>query len=168
MYFRVLLHIILVCIGGFLFLKEMIDTYIDLDLFIDRWRVPESMRALQKRCDLSLAFGHLSAALFGLSLIIVGVVRLQGADSAPVGPLLFAIGLLLAVNCIEKLIFSHRAGIRDKIEEIRKKWKSQKRFTPGEHDHEVNLYRGLTASLNGTGNAVLLFVGELLLYLIIR
>lgn len=156
-----LFSIVLICCGAFLFLRELINTRIQLDLFTERWRVPEAMRPLQKRSDLSLAFGHLSAALFGASLILSVLSHMQDTP-APLALPLSALSILLGINLLEKIVFARKERIRERVYEIQEQWHREKHIS-AQHDHEVNLYRGLKSNLDGVGNAALILAGELLI-----
>lgn len=158
-------RLVLICCGAFLFLRELIDTYIQFVLFFECWRVPEVMRMLQRRSELSLAFGHLSAVLFGLSLIIIGIQQWQGGQTASsITPLLIAFSICMALNLLQKLLFVKKSKVRQKIMDIKEQWRRERRFS-ALHNYEVDLYHSLKANLDGVGNAALIFAGELLICL---
>lgn len=143
------MSVILLIIGIFLFFRDLFDTKIYLELYLERWRVPEEMRPLLGHATLVLALKHFATAVFGVVLMVFGVCRLAEAEVSPSFPIL---GMaLMAISLLVTIIFVRVNRVPDKILAIETQWRKEKRISPN-HNHEVNLYRDLRDCFQGIGN----------------
>lgn len=156
------LSIILLSIGIFLFLRDLIDTKIDLELYAERWRVPEEIRHLHGHATLVLALRHFSTAVFGAVLIVLGASRLAEAEVSSSFPV-FGMSLM-AISLLVTIVFVRVNCVSERLSAIETKWRKERLISPI-HNHEVNLYRGLRDCLQGLGNDIVKLSVLLLLVL---
>lgn len=139
-----ILNISIILLGSFIFLYSFFEVRVWGSLFFDRdVYCIEKYRKLTKETDLVSCFHNITQCIFGFTLLLIGMRRWINQSSIGFVNTMLIVSFVFIV--LDILIMEGASRVRHLRElrlSIEQQWKSEKRITP-EHDHEVNLYRGL-------------------------
>lgn len=139
-----ILNILMILLGLSMLIYSLFEVRVWGSLYLERdTYCIEKFRKTTKITDLISCLHNTTKCVFGFTLIVVDLKRWMSVPNTGIANIALIICfVMLVLDMLVGELLTQARGLRELRSSIERQWHNEKRITQ-EHDHEVNLYRGI-------------------------